>query len=76
MTGTVFHDTHLPLRKWFMAAYIMCESKKGVRLFDSGDTNGDTESRPRVALLYGVQISKRAGDAAIGVGDTLGEAIL
>ena len=30
MAGTVFHDTHLPLRKWFMAAYIMCESKKGV----------------------------------------------
>jgi transposase-like protein len=30
MAGTVFHDTHLPLRKWFMATYIMCESKKGV----------------------------------------------
>ncbi len=30
MAGTVFHDTHLPLRKWFAAAYIMCESKKGV----------------------------------------------
>jgi transposase-like protein len=30
MAGTVFHDTHLPLRKWFMAAYVMCESKKGV----------------------------------------------
>lgn len=30
MAGTVFHDTHLPLRKWFMATYVMCESKKGV----------------------------------------------
>jgi transposase-like protein len=30
MAGTVFHDTHLPLRKWFMATFIICESKKGV----------------------------------------------
>lgn len=30
MAGTVFHDTHLPLTKWFLAAYLMCESKKGV----------------------------------------------
>ena len=28
--GTVFHDSHLPLWKWFLAVYIMCESKKGV----------------------------------------------
>ncbi|MGD0350996.1 MAG: IS1595 family transposase [Verrucomicrobiota bacterium] len=26
--GSVFHDTHLPLWKWFLAVYIMCESKK------------------------------------------------
>jgi transposase-like protein len=29
-TGTIFHDTHLPLWKWFLAAYTMLESKKGV----------------------------------------------
>jgi transposase-like protein len=28
MSGSVFHDTHLPLWKWFLAVYIMCESKK------------------------------------------------
>src|SRR5689334_23019438 len=28
--GTVFHDSHLPLWKWFLAAYLICESKKGV----------------------------------------------
>ena len=28
--GTLFHDSHLPLWKWFLAIYIMCESKKGV----------------------------------------------
>src|ERR1041385_2743788 len=30
-SGTVFHDTHLPLWKWFLATYLMCESQKGMR---------------------------------------------
>jgi transposase-like protein len=30
MAGTIFHDTHLPLTKWFLATYIMCQSRKGV----------------------------------------------
>lgn len=29
-TGTIFHDTHLPLWKWFLATYMMIESRKGV----------------------------------------------
>src|SRR5947209_3296280 len=28
--GTIFHDTHLPLTKWFAAVYLICESKKGM----------------------------------------------
>ena len=28
--GTIMHDSHLPLRKWFVAIYLMCISKKGV----------------------------------------------
>ena len=28
--GTIFHDSHLPLRKWFIAIYLISESKKGV----------------------------------------------
>jgi transposase-like protein len=28
--GTLFHDSKLPLWKWFLAVYIMSESKKGV----------------------------------------------
>lgn len=30
LTGTMFHDTHLPLPKWFMAIYLMVEAKKGI----------------------------------------------
>ena len=29
-SGTIMHDSHLPLRKWFLAIYLMCESKKGI----------------------------------------------
>src|SRR5205823_967125 len=29
-SGTIFHDTHLPLSKWFIAIYLMTESKKGM----------------------------------------------
>lgn len=28
--GSIFHDSHLPLPKWFAAVYLMCEVKKGV----------------------------------------------
>src|SRR4051794_4774925 len=29
-SGTIFHDTHLPLWKWFLATYFMVEAKKGI----------------------------------------------
>jgi transposase-like protein len=28
--GTLFHDSHLPLWKWFLAVYLITESKKGI----------------------------------------------
>jgi hypothetical protein len=29
-TNTLFHDSHLPLQKWFMAIAVMVEAKKGI----------------------------------------------
>ncbi|MBI2851073.1 MAG: IS1595 family transposase [Chloroflexi bacterium] len=29
-SGTIFHDSHLPLRKWFVAVFLMVEAKKGI----------------------------------------------
>ena len=29
-SGTIMHDSHLPLRKWFLAIYLMVESRKGM----------------------------------------------
>ena len=28
--GTIFHDSHLQLSKWFMATLLLCEAKKGM----------------------------------------------
>jgi transposase-like protein len=28
--GTIFHDSHLPLTKWFMVTLLLCEAKKGI----------------------------------------------
>ncbi|MBI4298675.1 MAG: IS1595 family transposase [Chloroflexi bacterium] len=30
LVGTIFHDTKLPLRKWFVAVMLMVEAKKGM----------------------------------------------
>lgn len=30
LSGTIFHDTKLPLRKWLMAVLLMVEAKKGI----------------------------------------------
>ena len=30
ISGTIFHDSHLPLWKWFATMYMMIESKKGI----------------------------------------------
>ncbi|HLM77210.1 MAG TPA: IS1595 family transposase, partial [Rubrobacteraceae bacterium] len=29
-SGTIFHDSHLSLWKWFLAVYLIVESKKGI----------------------------------------------
>jgi transposase-like protein len=28
--GTIFHDTHLPLIKWFLCTFLLCQSRKGM----------------------------------------------
>jgi len=30
MSGTIFHDSHLPLPMWFLAVLLLCEAKKGM----------------------------------------------
>jgi transposase-like protein len=28
--GTIFHNSHIPLTKWFLAIYLICSAKKGI----------------------------------------------
>ena len=39
-SGTIFHDSHLPLVKWFMAIFLMTESKKGISALQMKRTLG------------------------------------
>jgi hypothetical protein len=43
-TGTIFHDSHLPLIKWFMAIAILCEAKKSVSACQMQRHLSDSES--------------------------------
>ena len=38
--GTIMHDSHLSLRKWFLAIYLMCVSKKGISALQLQSTLG------------------------------------
>jgi transposase-like protein len=37
-SGTIFDNTKIPLWKWFVAVYLMCESKKGISASQVGRT--------------------------------------
>src|SRR5579859_1875625 len=41
-SGTLFHDSHLPLQKWFMAMALVCEAKKGISAHQLGRSIGVT----------------------------------
>jgi len=56
-TGTMFHNSHLPLSKWFLAIQIICSAKKSVstkelerRLKVNYRTAGYVMRRIRLAL--------------------------
>ena len=48
-SGTIFHDTHLPLSKWFLAIYFMTESKKGMSALQMKRTLAVSSNRCRLA---------------------------
>ncbi len=39
-SGTLFHDSHIPLTKWFMAIAVICQAKKGISANQVGRTIG------------------------------------
>ena len=47
---TIFHQTHLPLTKWFLAMYLMTQSKNGISQLELGRQVGVSPNT--AALLY------------------------
>lgn len=43
LTGTIFEDTKIPLKKWFMALYIFSSHKKGISSHQLGKDLGITQ---------------------------------
>ncbi len=67
-SGTIFHDTHLALRKWFIAAYLICESKKGISAAQIGRTLGVTY---KTAWYLCHRIREAMGNGTQSAGPTL-----
>lgn len=67
--GTIFEDTHIPLRKWLVAWYLLCASKKGIsahqiwRMLDLGSYRSAwyMMQRIRVALKDRLFTDKLSG---------------
>jgi transposase-like protein len=63
-SGTIMHDTHLPLTKWVTAIYLIVEGKKGISSRQLGRTLGTT---PRTAwfLSHRIREALRTPDALL-----------
>ena len=66
--GTIFHDTHLPLRKWFLAVYLLVESKKGMSALQLKRTLNVSY---KTAWYLCHRIREAMGDEATHTGPTL-----
>lgn len=62
-SGTIFHDTHLPLWKWFTAMYLMIESRKGISANQMKRTLGVGSYRTAWYLCHRIRAAMT--DAAI-----------
>lgn len=65
--GTVFESSHLPLHKWFQAAYLLCSSKKGISSNQLARTLGCTVKTAWFAS-HRIREAMREGDLAIPFG--------
>lgn len=63
--GTIFHDSHLPLHKWFLAIALMCESKKGISANQIKRTLG-IQYRTAWYLCHRIRKAMERGDLLTG----------
>ncbi len=62
MSGTVLHDTKLPLRKWFMATLLMVEAKKGISAMQLKRTLGLGSYRTAWYLCHRIRAAMVVAD--------------
>jgi transposase-like protein len=60
--GTIFHDSHLPLWKWFLAIYLVTESKKGISAKQMQRMLGTKSYKTAWHLLHRIRSAMDGGD--------------
>lgn len=53
--NTMFHRTRTPLREWFLAIYLICESKKGISALELAHHLGMRDERRAIRLKERIQ---------------------
>jgi transposase-like protein len=71
-SGTVFHDSHLPLEKWFMAIALILEGKKGVSALQVGRNLGISQANYRTVwhLCHRIRQATKETGVLSGVVET------
>ena len=68
-TGTLFHDSHLPLEKWFMAVALIMNAKKGVSALQVGRDLGIDQANYKTVwyLCHRIREAMQEGGLLTGV---------
>ena len=53
--GTIFEDSHIPLRKWLVAWYVLCSSKKGMSSLRIQRMLGLGSYRTALFIMHGIR---------------------
>jgi transposase-like protein len=67
-TGTVFHDSHLPLEKWFMAVALIMNARKGVSALQVGRDLGIDEANYKTVWYLCHRIREAMHDGGLLAG--------
>lgn len=68
-TGTIFHDSHLPLEKWFLAIALIMNAKKGVSALQVGRDLGISQENYKTVwyLCHRIREAMREGGLLSGI---------
>jgi transposase-like protein len=68
-TGTLFHDSHLPLEKWFMGVALILEAKKGISALQVGRHLGISKENYKTVwyLCHRIREAMQEGGLLTGV---------